>query len=129
MLQLYRENPDEYLAEDQEEEIPADPKSPEIVEAVAAPAKKEKVAKVAKDAVSVLISVFNSCVDIQILLSGYRKMSIVWALHVVVAWCCEYKNLVQTGRKNFFNVNTKMEPNPFISLPKDIDMTGKTSYL
>ena len=69
MLQLYRENPDEYLAEDQEEEIPADPKSPEIVEAVAAPAKKEKVAKVAKDAVSVLISVFNSCVDIQILLT------------------------------------------------------------
>lgn len=49
--QLYRENPDEYLAEDVEEEVPADPKSP-VAEMPSAPIlKKEKAVKVVKEAV------------------------------------------------------------------------------
>lgn len=49
-INLYRENPDEYLAEDVEEEVPADPKSP-VAEMPSAPIlKKEKAVKVVKEA-------------------------------------------------------------------------------
>lgn len=47
-VQLYRENPDEYLAEDLDEEVVPDPKSPTAPVAVA---KKERAAKVVKDQV------------------------------------------------------------------------------
>lgn len=63
LVQLCRENPDDYLAEDQEEEVVVDPKSPDIVSV-----KKEKAPKIVKDQVCALIAVCRhsvgpACID------------------------------------------------------------------